>query len=315
VERPLLELVDHHDDIAGANDHFGSLLFDTAGRLCVHAGSRTWLYTGSLLDGRWVSFARELDLDTLACGEKRLCLVAHDDDDWATIHLVVRVGDSLLVAFYSTGATMRAAVAEAPDGPFRAVPGFAVGATEPWERDTTVESDGGFHLVSEDEREVVGWVLYDTLAADTGGHNGWALVRVGKASRDVSFVRKHPANPVGLLLPGRLAARTGGNLASDLRIQGMRALFYLSKPDAVTYRFAVALSRNPLFDPIAANVEFDGVLGREQVVEKFEAFGWKGLLHLMYEVGPPGERLWRTGLRRYRITAAAGTNPAWASVR
>jgi hypothetical protein len=117
----------------------------------------------------------------------------------------------------------------------------------------------------------------------------------------VELAGKHPANPLGLLLPGRLAARTGGNLSSDVRIAGGRALFYLSKPDLTTYRFAVALSDDPLFRTIAENVEFDGVLGREQVVEKFEAFMWKGLLHLVYEVGPPGERLWRTGIRRYRV--------------
>jgi len=222
-----LELIDHHDDIAGLNDHFGTLLFDTAGRLSVHAGSRTWLHTGSLVDGRWLSFARELDLDTLAAGETRISLVAHDDDDWATIHLVLRVSETLFVAFYSTGTAVRAAVADEPAGPFRAVPGFAVRATEPWEIGATIESDGGFRAVSEDPRQLVGWVLHDTLAEGTAGHNGWALVRIDKAARTVELVGKHPATPLGLLLPGRLDARTGGNLSSDVRIAGRRALFYL----------------------------------------------------------------------------------------
>lgn len=294
-------LIHHTDDLAGANDHFGALLYHADGRLAVHDGSRTWLYTGSLVEGRWVSYVRELDLEGFRCAEKRLVLTAHDDDDWATIHLVLEISPTLYVAFYSTGPAMRAAVAAAPDQVFHPVSGFRVSATEPWEKDCNLESDGGFVLVHEDDRELTGWVLYDTLGKETAGANGWLLVRIDKTEGSVSALRKHPGNPLPLHLPGRLAARTGGNLASDLRLAGKRALFFLSKPDLSTYRFAVALSDDPLFVSPVQVLEFADVLGREQVVEKFQAFERNGLLHLVYEVGPPGERHWRTGLRAYRV--------------
>ena len=60
---PRVELLFHTDDLAGVNDHFGCLLFHPDGVLAERAGSRTWLYTGSLENERWVTYARELDLD------------------------------------------------------------------------------------------------------------------------------------------------------------------------------------------------------------------------------------------------------------
>jgi hypothetical protein len=299
---PRFELLFHSDDVAGANDHFGCLLFHLGGELAEHAGSRTWLYTGSLENDRWVSYAREFDLDTLECGPRQPALQAHDDDDWATIHLVLQVRRDFYVAFYSTGRAMRAAVAEAPCGPFRAVPGFRVDARDPWELGATIESDGGFVLAGRDPAGFAGWVLYDTLQPDTAGRNGWVLVRVDTDRGRVTEIRRHPANPLPLLLPGRLAARTGGNLASDITIRGYGALFYLSKRDALTYHLGLALSDDRLFATIAGNIEVDGVRGGEQVIEKFQAFTRAGSLSVMYEVGPPNEKRWRTGLRRYRVS-------------
>lgn len=299
-------LLHHTDNLAGTNDHFGSLLFRPDGSLALQDERRTWLYTGSLEEERWVSYTRWLDVDTLATGAKTRVLVAHDDDDWATIHLVLAVTERLYVAFYSTGPALRAAVAERPDGAFRPVPGFRVVASDPWEMGCTIESDGGFHAVTENDHELVGWVLYDTLRPDTGGRNGWVLVRIDKTARAVTLIGKHPVNPLPHLLPGRLAARTGSNLASDVRVQGRRALWYLSKRDAATYHIGVALSDDPLFTSLTDNLELDGVLGAEQVIEKFQVFERGGCLNLIYEVGPAGERRWRTGLRRYRLDSAPG---------
>ena len=302
VAAPRFELLFHTDDLAGANDHFGCLLFHPRGALAEHAGSRTWLYTGSLENDRWVTYARELDLDTLECGPKRLALEAHDDDDWATIHLVLQVRPDFFVAFYSTGRAVRAAVAAAAGGPFHAAPGFRVEARDAWELGATIESDGGFVLASEEPGAFTGWVLYDTLQPDTAGRNGWVMVRVDTVQGAVTELQRHPSNPLPLLLPGRLAARTGGNLASDVRIGGYPALFYLSKRDAVTYHLGLALADDPLFTTIALNLEIDGPRGREQVIEKFQAFSRGGSVSVIYEVGPPNERRWRTGLRRYRVS-------------
>jgi hypothetical protein len=298
---PRFELLYRTDDLAGANDHFGCLLFHPGGTLAEHAGSRTWLYTGSLENERWVTYARELNVDTLECGPKRLALLAHDADDWATIHLVLQVRPDFFIAFYSTGRAMRAAVAAEPGGPFRAVPGFLVEARDAWETGATIESDGGFVRVSEAQGELTGWVLYDTLQPDTAGLNGWVLVRVDTGRGTVTELQRHPSNPLPLLLPGRLGARTGGNLASDLRIGGRRALFYLSKRNAQTYHLGLALADDPLFTKIDLNLEVDGVRGGEQVIEKFQAYSRGNSVTVIYEVGQPGEKKWRTGLRRYRV--------------
>ena len=72
--------------------------------------------------------------------------------------------------------------------------------------------------------------MYDTLCAGSSGLIGWAKVSIDKIGRTVHLIARDPANPRNFSLPGRVAARTGGNLASDVTFGGLPAIFYLSKP-------------------------------------------------------------------------------------
>lgn len=301
-----LERVAHKDSLTGPNDHFGCLLFDSSGALVKHAENKTWLYTGGLVDGQWNSFVREFDLASLRVGPRRLVLSPPKDKPkrWATIHLVVKAADDLFVAFYSTGGYVKAAVSRAPDGPFEVDQHFALTSSQEWEKGCSLESDGGLVAICDNERELRLWKLYDTLGPGTSGQNGWAEVRIDKQTRQVTMMRKHPQNPLPLLLPGHLAARTGGNLDAHVKLGGKHALFYLSKKDNRTYRMAVALSKDPLFCEVDANYELEGPLGDEAVIEKFQFFRHSEFLFVIYDTGHKNGD-WRTGLRKYRVTSRA----------
>ncbi len=66
-----------------------------------------------------------------------------------------------------------------------------------------------------------------------------------------------------------------------------------------SYRIAVALSRDPLFQTLTENREIGGPLGDERVIEKFQFYQHGGDLFLIYE-NADRHNDWRTSLRRYR---------------
>lgn len=294
-------LVEHRDQLTGPNDHLGSLLFDTSGRIVMHDNRVTWMYTGGLVDGKWVSFVRGFELISLTPATRRIILTPQADEKWSTIHLVIRVAEDFYVAFYSTGSIVRAAVSKRPDSGFAAATGFEIAPSQDWERGCSLESDPGFVPIHENAEEFRLWVLYDTLGPQSHGHNGWADVRIDKRRRTVSLEGKHPQNPLALKLANRATARTGGNLEGQFRLANQHYLMaYLSKPDDRTYRLAFATSPDPLFQRIDENLEVAGPLGEESVIEKFHWFIDNHELVLFYEYANR-ENDWRTAMRRYRL--------------
>ena len=112
-------------------------------------------------------------------------------------------------------------------------------------------------------------------------------------------MRKHPGNPIGLLLSHRLAARTGGNVSSEVRFEGQYPLFYMSKPARREYRIGVVLSDDPLFQTVQTNQEFDtGTLGDETFSEKYQFYICNDFLYLIYELGDKDIDC-RTAVRKY----------------
>jgi hypothetical protein len=293
------ERVFHTDSLTGENDHFGCLLTDAEGRVVRENGSQTWLYSGSNSAEGWDSRIRQFDLASHKCGATTRILYPQTDEQWATVHLVIQVFPAVCVAFYSTGRDIRAATAIRPTGPFLRCRDFCIESTEPWE-DGSLEIDGGFVPISQKDGVFRAWLLYDNLGKGTSGQNGWAEVEIDRARGDVHLLGKHPGNPLPLLLPGRLAARTGGNLDGTVRIGGEYPLFYLSKPARREYRMGVALSPDPLFQTVSANVELEGCLGRETFIEKQQFYMHDGLLNVIYEAGLSKTDI-RTGLRQYRL--------------
>ena len=151
--------------------------------------------------------------------------------------------------------------------------------------------------ISENDAELQLWVLYDNLGSGTSGQNAWARVRIDKNSGKVELLGKHANNPLPLLLPDHIAARTGGNLESSVRIDGKYPLFYMSKLNRSTYRIGLALSEDPLFQTLAENVELDTPLGSEKAIEKFQFYEHNDSLFLIYEDNTHRG----TGLREYRL--------------
>lgn len=294
-----LQRVLHLDQMTGANDHFGALLFDGNGHLVKHGGNKTWLYCGAK-EEKWVSFVREFNLDTLKVKPRKKVLSTYKNDRWASVHLAVKVADDFFVLFYSTGKQVRAAVSKEPQGPFVTDPDFGIRPSQEWEKNCSIESDCGFVKISEDANELRIWKLYDTLGKGSTGQNGWAEVRLNKKTRKVELVRKHPANPIKLLRPDYVAARTGGNIDSRIRFNDHHALFYLSKKTNRDYRIAVALSKDPLFQTISHNREIAGPLGNEGVIEKFQFYTHADHLFLIYE-NSNRHNDWRTSIRKYRV--------------
>lgn len=292
-----LKRVYHNDSVTGGNDHFGTLLFDPDGRM-VKWGNKTWIYTGSKVEDDWVSNVRGFDPVTLEAGPKSRVLTPVEGENWASIHLAIRVDSELYVVFYSTGKVVRAALGERPEGPFERDAEFELASTEAWE-EGALESDGGFVKIGQEDGRLRFWMLYDNLGPGTSGQNGWAEVEVDGRARQVRLVRKHPGNPIGLLLPDRLAARTGGNVSSDVRIDGLYPLFYMSKPARREYRIGVALSDDPLFQTVQVNTEFDtGSLGDEVFSEKYQFYVHDDLLYVIYEMGDKDVNC-RTAVRKY----------------
>tara|TARA_Y100001934_G_scaffold115901_1_gene141858 strand:+ start:17103 stop:18140 length:1038 start_codon:yes stop_codon:yes gene_type:complete len=294
-----LKQVFHSDRLTGTNDHFGALLFDSNGHLAKHHENKTWLYCGAK-EGQWKSFVREFDLDLLQVSERTKVLDPYQSDRWASVHLAIKASDEFFILFYSTGKRVRAAVASKPKGPFVTDEHFRIGASQPWEKGCSIESDCGFVKIFENEDELRIWKLYDTLCSGSTGQNGWAEIRIDKQTRGIELLRKHPENPIRLLRPDWAAARTGGNLDSRIRFNGLHPLFYLSKRVSSSYRIAVALSSDPLFQDIEFNKEVAGPIGTEGVIEKFQFYRHDGHLFLIYE-NADRRNDWRTSIRKYRL--------------
>jgi len=297
----------HTDSLTGENDYFGCLLADADGRICHDTGGWTWLYSGSLVDGIWDARVRRFNLFTLVTEPAARVLAPEGAERWTAIHLVITLSDDLTVAFYSTGDEILAALSPSPQGPFVRDPNFALSPSGGWETGS-LEIDGGFVPIEKKSTGLKLWLLYDNLGEGTSGQNGWAEVHISLKEQRVSLVGRHPDNPLKLMLPDRLAARTGGNLDRTVRIDGRHPLFYLSKPSRREYRMALALSDDPLFQTVDANVELEGCLGNETFLEKQQFYMHNGLLNVIYEAGHSKTDC-RTGLRRYRLRTLTPEEP------
>jgi hypothetical protein len=320
-----LARIRHEQNVLPDREHagFGALLYGAKGELVLHDGNKTWLYTTGLFEaptggqrdwyGKWISHVREFDSKTLAAGEKKIALGLSGADQWAVIHDVIKVNDTLYVAFYSTNGGVRAAVSDAPDGPFTAVANFKIGVTDAWEKaggeSASLESNGAHVFVGESARELVLWIGYDSYHVDqTAGQLGWAKVRIDKRVRSVEFVEKHPGNPLRILPEGYIAARCGGNLASDVRLANQYAFFYYTRPSKQKIMLTVALSSDPLFQGVTRIVDLEPPLGDEKVMEKFESYMVDDELHIIYENNLASGH-WGTGILIYKMQNGANERP------
>ena len=310
-----LERVQHVESLLPDTGHsgFGSLLFNVDGTLARDAKGMTWLYTTTLFEppndgrrdwyGKWVSYARPFDPGTLASGDRTLALGLAAGERWAVIHHAIRVDPGLYIVFYSANGAVKAATSTRPDGPFTSIPGFELAVTELWEKEggvaDSLESCGGHVTIEHTDKTFVFWLLYDSYHVDaTRGDLGWAKLRLEKRDGRLTLVEKHPSNPLKLRPEGYLAARAGGTAAGDVRFNGLYTLFYYTRPSRTTINLAAALSPDPLFQQIVHRGDFDGPLGTEVVIEKFQAYARGTRLHVMYENQLASGR-WGTGIRVY----------------
>ena len=237
-----------------------------------------------------------------------------DTDQWAVIHDVIKVSATLYVAFYSTNGGVRAAVSGKPDGPFAAVADFKIGVTDAWERagdeSASLESNGAHVLIDESARDLTLWLGYDSYHVDqTAGQLGWAKVRIDKRSRSVQLVAKHPGNPLPMLPDNYIAARCGGNLAANVRLEDRHAFFYYTRPSKQKIMLTVALSPDPLFQAVTRIVELEPPLGDEKVIEKFESYVIGDRLHIIYENNLVSGH-WGTGILIYQMQNGSHQAPA-----
>jgi hypothetical protein len=294
---------------------FGSLLYDAHGELVLHGRGKTWLYTTALFEaatggqrdwyGKWVTDVREFDIKSLRSGPKKLALGLAGEDRWAVVHDVLKASDDFFLAFYSANGAVRAAVARTPDGPFEALPDFQISVSDEWERRggtvNSLESNGAHVLIEDSGRFLALWLGYDSYHVDTtAGDLGWAKIVIDKDRRTVTFVEKHPQNPLSVLPEGYIAARCGGNLSARVRVGGQHAFFYYSRPDTTKIMLTLALSDDSLFQHITKVVALEPPLGDEQVIEKFESYLVGTELHLIYE-NKLASGHWGTGMRVYKI--------------
>jgi hypothetical protein len=321
-----LERVSHNPHVLPDREHagFGALLYSASGKLVLHGGDKTWLYTTGLYEaptggrrdwyGKWISHVREFDSRTLASGEKKLALGLADSDQWAVIHDVIEVSGTLYVAFYSTNGGVRAAISDKPDGPFTAVANFKIGVTDAWEKaggnSASLESNGAHVLVEESARDLTLWLGYDSYHVDqTAGQLGWAKVRIDKLARGVELVEKHPGNPLPLLPKNYIAARCGGNLAADTRLMNQYAFFFYTRPTRQKLMLSLALSTDPLFQSATRIVELEAPAGGEKVIEKFESYMVGDELHIIYENNLDSGH-WGTGMLIYRTQLGSPRRPS-----
>src|ERR1700734_979947 len=308
----------HHDSML-LRDHehaaFGSLLYDENGELVLHDGNKTWLYTSGLFEpptggqrdwyGKWISYVREFNVKTLVSGASKIALGLADADRWAVIHDVIQVSPNLFVAFYSANGAVRAASSETPDGIFKTVNDFKIEVTEAWEKEggeiDSLESNGAHVLIDEADHFLTLWLGYDSYHVDrTAGQLGWAKVRIDKRLGNVELLEKHPRNPLPMLPKNYIAARCGGNLASNIRLGSQYAFFYYSRRSKERIMLTAALASDPLFQHVTSIVEIEPPLGDEKVIEKFESYMFDDELHIIYE-NQLASGHWGTGIRVYKI--------------
>lgn len=313
-----LKRIHHDENLLPDREHSGfcSLVHDSDGKLVLHDGDKTWLYTTALFEapdgeqrdwyGKWVSHVREFNTKSLVSGEKKLALGLAGNDQWAVIHNVIKVSDSLYVAVYSTNLGVRAAVSSCPDGVFQADPDFRLDVTEVWEKkggkEDSLESTGGHVKIEDTDDHLLLWLLYDSYHVDkTRGLLGWAKVHVDKGTCRVELRGKHPDNPLSLLpSKGYIAARAGGNLSSDVRLGGKHTMFYYSRANQNEIMLTAGLSSDALFQDVTDVVEMEPPLGTEDVIEKFESYMVNNVLHIIYENNLASSH-WGTGIRLYRM--------------
>jgi hypothetical protein len=294
---------------------FSSLLIGSDGKVAMHDGSKTWLYTTGLFEsptgeqrdwyGKWVSHVREFDTKTLVTTEKQVALGLSGKETWAVIHHAMKISDDLFVVFYSTNGGVKAAVNNRPDGLFKTDDSFKLEVTEDWEKEggekDSLESTGGHVLIEETDKDITFWLLYDSYHVDkTRGELGWAKVRLNKKTRKVELIEKHKDNPLPLRPENYIAARSGGN-AGGVMFGDKHAFFYYTRPNRNILMLSAALSTDPLFfKDVTDRVEIDTVLGTEQVIEKFEAYVLDKTLYIIYE-NKLATGHWGTGIRLYEI--------------
>lgn len=309
VGKVQLALRSHVEDVCGdaADSGFGSLLFDTDGRVSLHDGTRTWLYTTRRDSMRgWMSVVREFDLRSLDLGPSIPVLQPGPEDAWAVIHHVLQIAPGTCLALYSSGAGVRAAVAPAPNSAFSRDPDFVLQPADGWEHGGagphgwSLEANAAYVKIDEDSAQLEFWEGYDSYHRDeVRGDLGWARLAFDKTRGRLRLLSRHPDNPLDFRPDGFICARCGGNLASDVRIQGQRAFFYYARPDRSELAAYVALAGDPLFQAPTLRQAFDRPRGNEEVIEKFQTYMLDGTFHLLYE-SRLSNGWWRTGLRRYR---------------
>jgi hypothetical protein len=145
------------------------------------------------------------------------------------------------------------------------------------------------------------WLGYDSYHVDrTAGQLGWAKVRIDKSSRNVELMGKYQRNPLQMLPKNYLAARCGGNLATNIRFGNQYAFFYYLRPNREKIMLTLALSPDAMFSRVTKIVELEPPLGDEQVIEKFESYVLDDELHVIYE-NKLDSNHWGTGVRIYKI--------------
>ncbi|MBA3446170.1 MAG: hypothetical protein H0T56_00910 [Pseudaminobacter sp.] len=301
-----LTLIEHTADILGEAHGFGGFLFDRDGRLIAENGVG-WLYTTRISGGRWESWVRPFNLNTLQPGPARCVLQPAAGHDRAVLHHIVAIADDFIVGFFCDGVGISVGIAAAPDDDFVHDPTFVLrpeigwetrgGSVEGW----SLESNGAYSLCHDNADETVFWQGYDSYRKDGRlGDLGWAKVRVDKKTCRVELLERHSDNPLPFRNPEWLCARCGGNLSSDVTIVGKRAFFYYLRPNISEMFVGLALSDDPLFFQHVSHWIVDTVLDEETVAEKFQAVQRKDGLLIFYE-SRFADGSWRTGLRRYKI--------------
>lgn len=304
-----LRLVEHVEDLLDEVHGFGSFLFNTKGEVVVKHGV-TWLYTTILTDGKWESWVRPFDLKKMKAGPAQLVLVSTPEDRrGAVLHHVISIAPDFIVGFFSGGTGgVRAAIATAPDTDFKRDTTFKIDPIQGWEtcgetpEGWVLEANGAFVKIHEDADSLIFWEGYDSyLAAHKLGDLAWAKIRVDKKTRFVSLVERHPENPLPFRDPSWSCARCGGNLSSNIRIDGRYAFFYYFRPfNSPDVFIALALSSEPFFQKDVEHFLVDHMRGQEEVTEKFQVIQQDNEL-LVFSENRFKDGSWRTGIRRFLI--------------
>ncbi|MCF8113063.1 MAG: hypothetical protein K9K21_04315 [Desulfotignum sp.] len=304
-----LKLIEHIDDILDEAHGFGSFLFNTQGQTVVEHGG-TWLYTTLLANGNWESWVRPFDLKTMKAGpSKRVLVPLSEDLRGAVLHHVIRITPDFFVGFFSNGRGVRAAVATTPDAIFTRDTYFGIDPVQGWEtHEETIdgwalEANGAFVKIYEDVDSVIFWEGYDSyLSSRKLGDLAWAKIRIDKNMRNISLVERHPNNPLPFRDSSWSCARCGGNLSSNVRIDGQHAFFYYFRPFNSSNAFiGLALCSDPLFQKNVTHFLVDHMHGQEDVAEKFQVIQKENEL-LLFSENRFKDGSWRTGVRRFSMS-------------